>query len=90
MQSERVAKAPLKGIVPRYVCIIKGERCEVGIQELARNPAIGRLRGSDNMLEVYTRCYHPQQMVNHGSGAGSYTTAAGVLADILDLQDLFS
>ncbi|KAI4386174.1 hypothetical protein MLD38_004129 [Melastoma candidum] len=62
--SERIAKASLNGNVLRYVCKIERERCEVGIQELPRNSALGRLRGSDNVLEVYTRCYHPQPM--HG------------------------
>ncbi|OIV90180.1 hypothetical protein TanjilG_01376 [Lupinus angustifolius] len=75
---ERVAKAASKGNV-----------CEVGIQELPKNSPLGRLRGSDNVLEVYTRCYSDQPLVIQGAGAGNDTTAAGVLADIVDLQDLF-
>ncbi|XP_050224651.1 uncharacterized protein LOC126674269 isoform X2 [Mercurialis annua] len=46
---ERVRKASLKGHVLRYVCMIEGSRCEVGIQELPKNSALGRLRGSDNV-----------------------------------------
>ena len=41
-------------------------------------------------LEVYSRCYSKQPLVIQGAGAGNDTTAAGVLADILDLQDLFT
>ncbi|XP_065868795.1 uncharacterized protein [Euphorbia lathyris] len=86
---ERVEKASLKGNVLRYVCVIEGSRCEVGIQELPKNSALGRLRGSDNVLEIYSRCYKEQPLVIQGAGAGNDTTAAGVLVDILDIQDLF-
>ncbi|CAO2840983.1 unnamed protein product [Amaranthus hypochondriacus] len=88
--AERVDKAAARGNVLRYVCVIEGSRCEVGIQELPKNSALGRLRGSDNVLEVYSRCYSKQPLVIQGAGAGNDTTAAGVLADILDLQDLFT
>ncbi|KDP42905.1 hypothetical protein JCGZ_23847 [Jatropha curcas] len=86
---ERVKKASLNQNVLRYVCVIEGSRCEVGIQELPKNSALGRLRGSDNVLEIYSRCYNEQPLVIQGAGAGNDTTAAGVLADILDIQDLF-
>ncbi|PON59193.1 Homoserine dehydrogenase lacking ACT domain containing protein [Parasponia andersonii] len=86
---ERVYKASLNGNVLRYVCVIEGSRCEVGIQELPKDSALGRLKGSDNVLEVYSRCYNKQPLVIQGAGAGNDTTATGVLADILDLQDLF-
>ncbi|CAK7329188.1 unnamed protein product [Dovyalis caffra] len=86
---ERVKKASLNGNVLRYVCVIEGSRCEVGIQELPKDSPLGRLRGSDNVLEIYSRCYNKQPLVIQGAGAGNDTTAAGVLADILDIQDLF-
>ncbi|KAE9619934.1 hypothetical protein Lal_00040254 [Lupinus albus] len=86
---ERVEKAASKGNVLRYVCVIEDSKCEVGIQELPKNSPLGRLRGSDNVVEVYTRCYSDQPLVIQGAGAGNDTTAAGVLADIVDLQDLF-
>ncbi|XP_031248280.1 uncharacterized protein LOC116106061 isoform X2 [Pistacia vera] len=86
---ERVRKASLYGNVLRYVCMIEGSRVEVGIQELPKDSPLGRLRGSDNVLEIYSRCYGEQPLVIQGAGAGNDTTAAGVLADILDIQDLF-
>ncbi|KAG2674054.1 hypothetical protein I3760_13G118400 [Carya illinoinensis] len=86
---ERVTKASLNGNVLRYVCVIEGSRCEVGIQELPKDSPLGRLRGSDNVLEIYSRCYNEQPLVIQGAGAGNDTTAAGVLADILDVLDLF-
>ncbi|VFQ94083.1 unnamed protein product [Cuscuta campestris] len=86
---ERIETASSNGNVLRYVCLIDDARCEVGIQEVPKNSALGRLRGSDNVLEIYSRCYKEQPLVIQGAGAGNDTTAAGVLADILDLQDLF-
>ncbi|CAJ1965096.1 unnamed protein product [Sphenostylis stenocarpa] len=85
----RVQKAASNGNVLRYVCVIEGSRCEIGIQDLPKNSPLGRLRGSDNVLEIYTRCYSEQPLVIQGAGAGNDTTAAGVLADIVDVQDLF-
>ncbi|KAF3439516.1 hypothetical protein FNV43_RR17794 [Rhamnella rubrinervis] len=87
---ERVYQASLNGKVLRYVCVIEGSRCEVGIQEVPKNSPLGRLRGSDNVLEIYSRCYSEQPLVIQGAGAGNDTTACGVLADIIDIQDLFS
>ncbi|XP_052199460.1 uncharacterized protein LOC127806295 [Diospyros lotus] len=86
---ERVEKATSNGNVLRYVCVIEDSSCEVGIQELPKTSALGRLRGSDNVLEISSRCYSQQPLVIQGAGAGNDTTAAGVLADILEIQDLF-
>ncbi|XP_009799306.1 uncharacterized protein [Nicotiana sylvestris] len=86
---DRIKQASANGNVLRYVCLIDDTRCEVGIQEVPKDSALGRLRGSDNVLEIYSRCYEKQPLVIQGAGAGNDTTAAGVLADILDIQDLF-
>ncbi|XP_010535764.1 PREDICTED: homoserine dehydrogenase [Tarenaya hassleriana] len=86
---ERVKRASTKGCVLRYVCVIEGSSVEVGIRELPKDSPLGRLRGSDNIVEIYSRCYEEKPLVIQGAGAGNVTTAAGVLADILDLQDLF-
>ncbi|KAJ4834867.1 hypothetical protein Tsubulata_012974 [Turnera subulata] len=50
--AERVRKAASSGNVLRYVCVIEGSRCEVGIQELPKNSPLGRLRGSDNVVKL--------------------------------------
>ncbi|CAL9145766.1 unnamed protein product [Musa hybrid cultivar] len=87
---ERVSAASSRGKVLRYVCVIEGSRCQVGLQELPKDSPLGRLRGSDNVVEIYSRCYKDSPLVIQGAGAGNDTTAAGVLADIIDLQDLFT
>ncbi|KAJ0975545.1 hypothetical protein J5N97_017510 [Dioscorea zingiberensis] len=87
--ADKVRVASLNGNVLRYVCMIEGSRCHVGLQELPKDSPLGRLRGSDNVIEIYSRCYKNSPLVIQGAGAGNDTTAAGVLADIIDLQDLF-
>ncbi|EFH50289.1 homoserine dehydrogenase family protein [Arabidopsis lyrata subsp. lyrata] len=86
---ERVKRASSNGCVLRYVCVIEGSSVQVGIREVPKDSPLGRLRGSDNIVEIYSRCYKEQPLVIQGAGAGNDTTAAGVLADIIDLQDLF-
>ncbi|CAN6373929.1 unnamed protein product [Urochloa humidicola] len=86
---ERVKAASSRGNVLRYVCEIESTGCQVGLKEVPKDSALGRLRGSDNVVEIYSRCYENSPLVIQGAGAGNDTTAAGVLADIIDLQDLF-
>ncbi|XP_025827404.1 homoserine dehydrogenase-like isoform X1 [Panicum hallii] len=86
---ERVKAASSRGNVLRYVCEVGSKGCQVGLKELPKDSALGRLRGSDNVVEIYSRCYESSPLVIQGAGAGNDTTAAGVLADIMDLQDLF-
>ncbi|KAG0450892.1 hypothetical protein HPP92_026459 [Vanilla planifolia] len=86
---EKIKMAASKGNVVKYVCIIEGLRCQVGLQELPKDSPLGRLKGSENVVEIYSRCYKESPLVIQGAGAGNDTTAAGVLADIVDLQDLF-
>ncbi|KAF6151952.1 hypothetical protein GIB67_010526 [Kingdonia uniflora] len=86
---EKTKVASINGNVLRYVCMIEGSSCLVGIKELPKDSPLGRLRGSDNVVEIYSRCYSELPLVIQGAGAGNDTTAAGVLADILDFQDLF-
>lgn len=86
---ERVLSARLRGCVLRYVAVIGEGRCKVGIVEVPNDSPLGQLKGSDNLVEIYSRCYKESPFVIQGAGAGNDTTACGVLADILDLQDLF-
>ncbi|KAD4178499.1 hypothetical protein E3N88_27090 [Mikania micrantha] len=85
---EKVKKASLNEKVLRYVCILQNSMCMIGIHEVPKDSALGRLKGSDNVVEIYSRCYE-KPLVIQGAGAGNDTTAAGVLADIIDLQDQF-
>ncbi len=59
--------------------------CHVGLEEVAEDHALSRLRGTDNMLIVTSALYNKTPLVIQGPGAGRDVTAAGVLADIMKL-----
>ena len=46
---------------------------------------LGRLTGTDNLVEFTTRWYNPNPLVIQGRGAGVDATAAGVLSDMIEL-----
>lgn len=86
---ERLKAAQDRNAVLRYVATVDSTKCRVGFMEVSPESPLGRLRGSDNLVEIYTECYKFTPLVIQGAGAGNDTTAAGVLADIIDLQDLY-
>merc|ERR1719223_2018777 len=57
----------------------------VGLKEVPASSPLGTLSGSDNLAEIYTRWYADNPLVLRGAGAGAGATAAGVLADMIDL-----
>jgi len=83
--SVRVRSAQKHGRVLRYAAVIENGKCRVGPEEVALETPLGRLRGNDNLIEIYTRLYEPHPLVIQGRGAGVPATAAGVLSDIIDL-----
>ncbi|KAH7428376.1 hypothetical protein KP509_10G089400 [Ceratopteris richardii] len=87
--NERVNSAKKAGKVLRYVATIADGSCKVGLVAVSHDSPLGQLKGSDNLIEIYSRCYKESPFVMRGAGAGNDTTACGVLADILDLQDLY-
>lgn len=69
----------------RYVAEVSEGRVKVGIQFVPADSPLGRLRGTDNLIEFYTQYYDPQPLVIQGRGAGTQATAAGILSDIVEL-----
>ncbi|THF94221.1 hypothetical protein TEA_011981 [Camellia sinensis var. sinensis] len=87
---ERVERASSNGNVLRYVCVIEDSRLE--ILRKSGDSVSCTVVMDENLghhLEISSRCYNQQPLVIQGAGAGNDTTAAGVIADILDIQDLF-
>lgn len=81
----KAVAADKEGKVLRYVATVQAKQCIVGIKALSKDSPIGRLVGSDNMIEFYTSMYGDKPMVVQGAGAGGDVTAAGVLADMVAL-----
>lgn len=81
----RVQAAKAEGKVLRYAATVADGRCMVGPVTVDAGSPLGRLSGTDNLVEFHTKWYSPNPLVVQGRGAGVDATAAGVLSDIVDL-----
>ena len=90
--AEKVKAAAAEGKVLRYAASVKPPSAAnpsgsltVGLLTVPASSPLGTLSGSDNLVEVYTKWYDPNPLVVRGAGAGTGTTAAGVLSDMVEL-----
>ena len=81
----RVAEAASTGKVLRFAAQVEDGVCRVGPTLVAAASPLGRLSGTDNLVEFTSRWYNPNPLVIQGRGAGTDATAAGVLSDIIEL-----
>lgn len=81
----QVEAARAQGNVLRYAAVVENGGCRVGPTIVTRESPLGRLAGTDNLIEFHTEFYSPNPLVIQGRGAGADATAAGVLSDIIDL-----
>ncbi len=82
---EQVQQAASQGKVLRYAATVENGHCRVGPVTVDASSPLGRLSGTDNLIEFHTHWYSPNPLVVQGRGAGTNATAAGVLSDIVDL-----
>jgi len=82
---DRVETAAAAGKVLRYAATIEEGRCRVGPTVVDAASPLGRLAGTDNLVEFTTRWYDPAPLVIQGRGAGVDVTASGVLSDVIEL-----
>ena len=80
-----VDAAAADGKVLRYAATVAGGHCTVGPQAVDAGNPLGRLEGTDNLVEFHTQWYRPAPLVVQGRGAGTDATAAGVLAEMVEL-----
>jgi homoserine dehydrogenase len=81
----RVAEAASADKVLRFAAQVEAGVCRVGPTLVSVSSPLGRLNGTDNLVEFTTRWYNPNPLVVQGRGAGTDATAAGVLSDIIEL-----
>lgn len=85
--AQRVAQAKAQGKVLRYVATIKDGKCSCGVKAVGEDDPLYRVVGGENALSFTSAYYQPIPLVIRGYGAGTEVTAAGVLSDILRLQN---
>jgi len=92
--AEKVAAAASEGKVLRYAASVQPPAAgggsgslTVGLLAVPASSPLGTLSGSDNLVEIYSSWYNSTPLVLRGAGAGTGTTAAGVLSDMLELAN---
>ncbi|PNS17133.1 Homoserine dehydrogenase [Sphaceloma murrayae] len=90
-QMEKVkAEAAGQGKVVRFVGSIdvqKGD-VKVGLESFETSHPIAALKGSDNIINFYTKRYGANPLIIQGAGAGADVTAMGVSSDLLKVLQL--
>ncbi len=82
-------EAQAKGNVLRYIARVNPTGGKVGLVAVPRDSTWGALRGSANYIAFTTSRYDAIPLAVSGPGAGAEVTAAGVLGDILNLQNYY-
>lgn len=90
---EILKKNQESGHVLRYVGDLHGDlsqdkgAMDVKLVSVPAHSALGQLKGSDSIFEIYTESYGENPIVIMGAGAGAAVTARGVFGDILRLSE---
>ncbi len=90
---QKVKEAQKPGCVLRYIGDLWGDlsqekgNLDVKLVSVPATSALGQVKGSDSIFEIYTESYGDQPIVIQGAGAGAAVTARGVFGDILRLAE---
>ena len=77
--------AAKEGKVVRFVGSIEigKQEVKVGLEKFDTSHPIAALKGSDNIINFYTKRYGASPLIVQGAGAGGEVTAMGVTGDLL-------
>ena len=79
--------------VLRYIGDLSGDlqkekgNLDVKLVSVPKESALGQVKGSDSIIEIYTESYGEHPLVIQGAGAGAAVTARGVFGDILRIAE---
>ena len=59
------------------------KQVKVGLEKFDASHPIAALKGSDNIINFYTKRYGGNPLIIQGAGAGADVTAMGVVGDLL-------
>ncbi|MCM4151832.1 bifunctional aspartate kinase/homoserine dehydrogenase I [Arenibacter sp. N53] len=89
----KIKEVQKPGHVLRYVGDLSGDlqkekgKLEVKLISVPKESALGQIKGSDSIIEIYTESYGEHPLVIQGAGAGAAVTARGVFGDILRIAE---
>ena len=88
-----IKKSQKSGHVLRYVGDLHGDLqkekglLDVKLISVPKESALGQVKGSDSIIEIYTESYGEHPLIIQGAGAGAAVTARGVFGDILRIAE---
>jgi len=85
--AELVSKAEKAEKVLRMIGVFEKGKASLSLQAVGANHPFYNLSGSDNIIAFTTTRYSERPLVVKGPGAGADVTAAGVLADIIQVSN---
>ncbi len=84
--AKRAETARAKGARLKYVATVAANQpISVGMREISLDTVLGSLTGPENIITITSKRYAANPINITGPGAGAAVTAAGVVADMLDL-----
>jgi homoserine dehydrogenase len=91
MEETKVA-AEKEGKVVRFVGSIDVAKkdVKVGLEKFDKSHPIAALKGSDNIISLYTARYGANPLIIQGAGAGGEVTAMGVTGDLIKVLERLS
>jgi len=87
---QQIQAAQKRGETLRYTGRLVDGAISIGIESVPKDSPLGQLKGTDNLIQIFSDLYDQTPLVIQGAGAGKEVTAAGVLADILKTAKSFS
>jgi len=81
--SQRIRRARERSKTLRYTGTLKDGEITIGIKAVPKDSPLGQLKGTDNLIQIFSDLYSQTPLIIQGPGAGKEVTAAGVLSDIV-------
>jgi homoserine dehydrogenase len=86
VMAERQSKAAAGGATLKYVAMVPADGpISVGVEAVPTSTVLGALQGPENIISIRTARYDRYPLTISGPGAGAGVTAAGMIADMLEL-----
>ena len=74
----------------RIIASMENSKVHIALQAVDQQSPFYNMEGSDNMIVITSQRYHKRSLVIQGPGAGAEVTAAGVFAEIINIESQIS
>ena len=82
----KIAEAESKNQKLRFIARLENNKAKISLEQVGSESPFYGLSGSDNIISFSSKRYNNSPLVIRGPGAGADVTAAGVLAEIINMS----